>query len=147
MSDNRRIVQLGSLAEFCQEVPVSSHVRLISTEQFGSTANKFPIPTVTCNLDLFGINIFDEIVWLHTSYETYRVDDKFLSRDGEQICELYPKFKELVNHWLIVRGYTVRGGSYAIPVDVKLIRGVFECVRWDKHNGRITIVLQEAGRD
>lgn len=121
------IVQIGSLADFCQEVPVPAIVRLNLTEKNGSRGKKYPIPTIDVRLDLYGVNEAGEIVWLHTSHETERVAGKFLSQHGEIIYDAYPEIKRRVADWLTAQGYEVRGGGYAIDKNVLPARGVFEC--------------------
>jgi len=39
---------------------------------------------------------------------------------------------DLVLAYLTGQGYRVRGGRYGIPADIKPLRGVFECVRWER---------------
>jgi len=135
------IVQIGNLAQFCREIPAPARVRLNLTEKNGVRGQKYPIPTVDIRLDLYGVNQAGEIVWLHSSHETERINGNFFSQDGARIYELYPEVKNRVAAWLTARGYEVRSGGYAISQDIRPARGVFECAYFQKtDDGQIVIV-------
>ena len=126
-----RIVQVGSLVEFCAEVPAAGPVRLNLTERIGVTEEgRLQIPHKNVELSLQGINARDEIVWLMWSYRIDFPDDEFMNRKGHSVYQLTPDLKAMVAAWLTGHGYEVLSGQYALPKDIPLLRGSFECVRF-----------------
>ena len=132
-----RIVQVGSLAAFCAEVPAAvlvgehtNQVHLNLTERGGVTEGRLRIPYKDLELSLQGINARDEIVWLMWSYRFDFPDDEFMNRRGHSAYKLAPDVRIMVAAWLTDRGYEVLSGQYALPKDIPLLRGSFECVRF-----------------
>jgi len=126
----QRIVQLNSLEEFCAETLHTPLVRLNLTES--SRSNGSGVPLKDIQLDLMAVNTLDEIVWLHHSKSVlFTVDGPAPGRDAAIYAGMQTMY-ELVLAYLTGQGYRVRGGRYGIPADIKPLRGVFECVRWEK---------------
>ena len=124
-----RIVQVGSLAAFCAEVP-AAQVHLNLTERGGVTEGRLRIPYKDLELSLQGINARDEIVWLMWSYRFDFPDDELMNRRGHSAYKLAPDVRIMVAAWLTDRGYEVLSGQYALPEDIGLLQGSFECVRF-----------------
>ena len=138
----QRIVQLNSLREFQTEIPAPRRspgasieptlpvVRLSLTE---SRRNGSGVPMKDIQLELMGVNGFDEIVWLHYGQNIVFMHggEPAPGRDAA-IYGGMRKIYDLVVAHLTGLGYEVRGGRYGIPGDVRPLRGQFECVRWKK---------------
>jgi hypothetical protein len=105
-------------------------VRLNLTERGGVTEGRLQIPYKDVELSLQGINARDEIVWLMWSYRFDFPDDEFMNRKGHSVYQLTPDLKAMAAAWLTDRGYEVLSGQYALPKDIGLLRGSFECVRF-----------------
>lgn len=124
------VVQIGTLAEFCAEIPSAGPVRLNLTERSDVTDGRFQIPYKEIVLSLQGINPRNEIIWLVWSYRFDFPDDEFMNRKGNSVYRLMPDMRAMVETWLRERTYEVLTGQYALPNDVSLMRGSFECVRF-----------------
>jgi len=127
-----RIVQVGTLAAFRAEVPAigGPPVRLNQTERSDVTDGRFQIPYKEIELSLQGINARDEIVWLMWSYRFDFPGDEFMNRKGHSVYQLMPDMRTMVETWLRERYYEVMSGQYALPKNIVLMRGSFECVRF-----------------
>lgn len=140
---NQRIVLVGSIKEFCEEVPLSP-VRLNQTERQGGRGKEIFIPTVIVQIDLQGLNATDEIVWWHYSHELDLTPGgrKFWTPEHESIYDQYADLKDIIAAHLNKCGYEVRGGQYGIPEGIKPIRGACELAKWEKQeNGTYQLIV------
>ncbi len=141
------VVQVGNLAEFLAEVPPllqlygmeeeANCVRLCTTSRatsrkYGGGKHLFDVPAVEMQINLQGVNAQGEIVWLMWQYvgEWIGQDHAAMNPKGTSVFKLLPTAEQLIRDWLTAKGYEVRGGQYALPKSVTLLRGVFECLAW-----------------
>jgi hypothetical protein len=127
-----RIIQVTSLEQFHQEVAVPNLIRLDLTETWAGSRGGLPEKVVS--LDLMGSNFQGEIVWLHDSHRVWWAQDgPAFGRDKSIYAAMKPYYA-LVKAHLVEMGYTIRGGRYGIPDNIKPLRGYFECVKWVKED-------------
>jgi hypothetical protein len=141
-----QVILISTLAEFMAEVPPAATVRLNLTERqssqkYGGGKHTMIVPTLWIHLDLQGTNAQGEIVWLHDAHELQRTpgNGEFWTPGEKSIYEQMRKMHDLVKAYLESHGYQVRGGQYGLPQTVRPVRGVFECVRWEKDGDRFKV--------
>ena len=127
----KTIIQINSLAEFQDEIDTIPYpVRLNVTER---KHNKQLVPYLTTHVDLMGINVADQIVWLHWSRDFQfggHADFAKMNPTGHHIYEQIPTMKTLIMEYLTEQGYNVKGGCFGIDQSITPVRGIFECVKW-----------------
>ena len=138
--DNLRLVNLESLAQFLEEALRAQPVRLSLTQRRSGQA---PFITETWYLRLQG--------WLSNTdlgqlTQLFRVqlgpDGEPFHPQGRALRAALSEARELVRAYLEAQGYSVRGGFYAVPDELKPLDAQFECLEWNHDREAETVSVR-----
>ncbi len=119
MIDVTRILNVGSLSAFIEEVPAGSTVRV----EVSDVMRRNSVNVVTSTLTIHGGGRTGELVELRYSMHGFDFSSK--SRAGQMLT-----VAQLVREYLAALGFDVRSGRYAVPDNLVRLEGVLECIEW-----------------
>lgn len=148
METNQITILVNTLADFTREIPPPATLYFNMTERtghhtYGVGNQAIVIPTKEIHLDLQGLNLTGQIIWLHEFHEFERSpnNDHFWHSRAENTWKQFPYMRQLIADHLATLGYEVRPGQFALPDNLKPIGGIFECIRWTDEGDQLTVEL------
>ncbi|HNT77285.1 MAG TPA: hypothetical protein PKH77_19910 [Anaerolineae bacterium] len=127
------LINVTTLADFCQEVEPGNVVRLqLSQRRIGSGVS----PIRRCTLSLQGVNAQGQLVWLAENVDITLSPDghsPWTDRDTALMDIMRERgWETRVALCLTNLGYAVRAGNHVVPTGYEPVYGQFECVAWRK---------------